>query len=166
MKTMGFHTSDYGINPDKMYIMGSSAGAGTCLAVAYFEPEDITTPVNTAIWGDWEGNSGNPGYSSAISGLVALWGNVTDTLTIKPGDAPLGLMHSIYDPTSPYYSDIDPILGKGYGSYYIHQRAENTGIETQLHTYYYKGHGTGLANPQYLDTTITFSANFFYELEN
>jgi para-nitrobenzyl esterase len=149
------------INPAKIYIMGSSAGGATCLITAYMDAGEAPSSINQTLWGNIEGNSGSPGYSSAVSGVVSMWGGVSDTLGIT-GPIPVGLLHSLYDPTAPYQSSYDPVRNvTTYGSYSINQRAKNTGIVTDLKTYYYNGHDDGLY-PPYLDSTIKFSANFLY----
>ena len=149
------------INSSKIYIMGSSAGGATCLITAYMDAAEAPASVNQATWGNIEGSSGSPGYSSAVSGVVSMWGGVSDTLGIT-GPIPVGLLHSFYDPTAPYQSQYDPVRNvTTYGSFSINARARNTGIVTDLKTYYYNGHDDGLY-PPYLDSTIKFSANFLY----
>lgn len=75
------------INPDKIYIMGSSAGGATCLITTYMDANEAPTSVNQTIWGPieetvaprlqfcrgrhgeslgWSG--GYPGYYRACSG--------------------------------------------------------------------------------------------------
>lgn len=151
------------INPNKVFIMGSSAGGATCLITAYMDAPEAPSTVNQSIWGTIEGNSGTPGYSSAVSGVVSLWGGVSDTLAIG-GNIPVGLLHSLYDPTVPYASSYDPVRNvTTFGSRSIYTRAKNAGITTQLKTYFYNGHDDGLY-PPYLDTTIQFSVKFLYPL--
>lgn len=158
------YATQYRIDTNKIYAMGGSAGGVTCLNVAYKNNQsDVPASINQTIWGDLEGNSGNSGFSSSISGVVSLWGNISDTLTINTGDVPVGLMHSVNDQTSPYYYENDPQTGSTFGSFYINKRAINVGIKTDLYTYTYNGHGDGLY-PPYLDTTIQFSTIFLYEL--
>lgn len=158
------NASAYKINTDKIFVMGGSAGGVTCLNVAYKnDATDVPSSINQSTWGNLEGNSGNPGFSSSVSGVVSLWGNITDTLTINNGDVPIGMMHSINDQTSPYYYENDPQTGPTFGSFYINKRAKNVGVKTDLYTYTYNGHGDGLY-PPYLDNTINFSVNFLYPL--
>lgn len=156
------HAAAYKINVNKIYIMGSSAGGATCLITAYMDANEAPASINQSVWGNIEGNSGNPGYSSSIAGLVSMWGGVNDTLGIT-GTRPVGLVHSLNDPTSPYYSKYDPVRDvTTYGSYAINQRAKNVGIKTDLKTYYFNGHDDGLY-PPYLDSTIKFCSDFLYQ---
>jgi acetyl esterase/lipase len=78
----------YGVDPTRIAIGGSSAGAITALNVAY-QP-------------DHPGSSGNPGQSSAVGGAVSLSGAVIFTGEVGPGDAPALLFHGTEDALVPY----------------------------------------------------------------
>lgn len=151
------------IDPEKIFIMGSSAGGATCLITTYMDSLEVPTSINQTIWGNWEGNSGSAGYSSKVKGMVSLWGGIPDTAAVA-GAVPVGLIHSLNDPTAPYVSEYDPQTQiTTYGSFSIHQRALNQKMKTALKTYYFNGHDDGLY-PPYLDTTIRFSVEFLYPL--
>lgn len=81
------HAATYGINPARIGIAGTSAGAITAIDVAW-------TP-------EVPGNSGNPGYSSAVSGAVSLSGSAI-TGTPDRGDPPVLDFHGTNDPLVPY----------------------------------------------------------------
>ena len=76
------------IDPDRIAVMGSSAGAMMAMEVS-FEPED-------------GGNSGNPGYPSDAAAGISIGGFQVDPSKIGPGDAPIAMMHSIDDVRIPY----------------------------------------------------------------
>lgn len=78
----------YGVDPTRVAIGGSSAGAITALNVAY-QPNH-------------PGSSGNPGPSSAVGSAVSLSGAVIFTDEVGPGDAPALLFHGTEDPLVPY----------------------------------------------------------------
>jgi predicted esterase len=78
----------YGVDPTRIAIGGTSAGAITALNVGY-KP-------------DHPGASGNPGYSSAVGGALSLSGAVIFTGEVGPGDAPALLFHGTQDPLVPY----------------------------------------------------------------
>ena len=81
------NATSYGVDPNRIAIGGTSAGAITALHVGY-NPDD-------------PGTSGNPGFSSAVSGAVSLSG--TKLLgTASAGDAPSLLFHGTADPLVPY----------------------------------------------------------------
>lgn len=149
------------INTSKVFVMGSSAGGATCLITTFMDLNEVPSTINQAVWGSLEGNSGNPGYNSAVNGMVSLWGGMPDTLGIN-NNIPVACIHSMYDPTSPYKSEYNSSTGiTTYGSFSINQRAKNMGYSTDLKTYYFNGHDDGLY-PPYLDTTIRFAADFLY----
>ena len=87
VRYMRANAATYGIDPNKIAMGGSSAGAITALNVAY-SPDDV-------------GTSGTPGVSSAIQSAVSLSGarlrGVPD-----PGEAPSLLLHGTADPLVPY----------------------------------------------------------------
>jgi len=82
------HAEEYGIDPDRIAVAGTSAGAITALNVGY------GTPV--------PGNSGTPGPSSAVRAAVSLSGGVLFTGSVGPGDANALLFHGTADTLVPY----------------------------------------------------------------
>ena len=83
----------YGIDPNRIGISGSSAGAVTAMNVA-FNPND-------------PGTSGTPGFSSAVQGAGSLSGGRT-LGSAGAGDAPTMLFHGTGDGVVPY------ALGEGH----------------------------------------------------
>ena len=77
----------YGIDPNKIAMGGSSAGAITALNVAY-SPDDV-------------GTSGTPGEGSEIQAAVALSGARLRGIP-DPGEPPSLLFHGTADPLVPY----------------------------------------------------------------
>jgi hypothetical protein len=154
----------YRINSSKIFIMGNSAGGATCMNVAYVDNNEVPSEIDQATWGNIEGNSGSPGFSSMANAVISLWGNIGDTSWISQNNIPVGLIHSRFDPVAPYFSAFNPPTATNtYGGFSINQRAKNITLTTELKTYYYQGHDNGLNDPAYLDSTITFSSNFLYQ---
>jgi len=79
--------STYGVDPNRIAIGGSSAGAITALNVLY-GPDQV-------------GSSGNPGYSSTVQAAVSLSGASLLT-TPDPGEGPGLLFHSTGDFLVPF----------------------------------------------------------------
>lgn len=81
------HAVDYGVDPDRIAIAGTSAGAITALNVAY-GPEDV-------------GSSGNPGFPSTVRAAVSLSGGRILT-SANAGEAAALLFHGTADAIVPY----------------------------------------------------------------
>lgn len=77
-----------GVNPNRVYVGGVSAGAVTALRVAY----DARSP----------GRSGNPGYSSRVASAIAISGAVYDASLIRSDGAPVMYLHGRRDHTVDY----------------------------------------------------------------
>ncbi|MGZ4757467.1 MAG: carboxylesterase family protein [Acidimicrobiales bacterium] len=86
------HAGSYGVDPTRIAVAGTSAGAITALNVG-FDPTD-------------PGTSGNPGFSSAAQAAVSLSGAAILT-TPSPGDAPSLLFHGTSDVVVPYQWAVD-----------------------------------------------------------
>lgn len=129
----------YGVDTSQIFITGSSAGAKTCLAMAYMRAEDVPASVDTAQWGSLEGNSGNAGYSSRVSGVMNAWGAMIDYRWIRFGDAPLFNVAGTSDKTVPYDSSYD-YHGFKYGPFILYQHCLQSGVATGWMPFYGAGH--------------------------
>lgn len=104
------------IDTSRIGCIGGSAGAITCLQTAY-----VT---------NGEGNSGNPGYSSAVGAVVDLWGALAPLGQLQAGEVPVQIIHGTLDPIVPYQAGLD-----------LHARALAVGVPTELHPIVGAGHG-------------------------
>jgi carboxylesterase type B len=86
------NAATYGVDPNRIAVAGTSAGAITALNVG-FDPTD-------------PGTSGNPGYSSAVRAAVSLSGAAVLT-TPSAGDAHSLLFHGTADSLVPYQWAVD-----------------------------------------------------------
>jgi predicted esterase len=82
------NATTYGIDPGRIGIGGESAGAITATLVGL----DSQDP----------GNSGNPGYSSAVNAFMSLSGGLPNGMFASPGDAAGLLFSGTADPVVPY----------------------------------------------------------------
>jgi len=124
----------YKINPNQIFFGGNSAGGLIALHVGFMQEEDITDVLlleALANNGGIEGNSGNPGYSSEISGAISLSGALADVNFISIGEDDIAIItcHGDQDETVPYYCGA-PLGGIyqlpelcGAGSIYDHTQA-------------------------------------------
>jgi acetyl esterase/lipase len=126
--------STYGVDPTRIAIGGSSAGAITALNVAY-QPNN-------------PGNSGNPGFSSAVGSAVSLSGAVIFTGEVGPGDAPALLFHGTADGLVPYAWAEDTV-----------EAARADGLRAYLVTWQGGGHVPYSANRAQI---LSLTTNFLY----
>ncbi|MBK9627789.1 MAG: T9SS type A sorting domain-containing protein [Flavobacteriales bacterium] len=138
----------YGIDTTRILAGGISAGAISALHAGYLDqpgewPSALTSQM--ASLGGIEGNSGNPGYSSAINGIFSFSGALGDSLWIGTDDLPLCSVHEVGDEVVPYYTQEVEVFGiptglMASGSHDIHQRMDHLGLENCLLTYPGTGH--------------------------
>lgn len=129
----------YSIDPDQIFVMGSSAGAKTAMHLAYLDQEEVPQGVDVQKLGGLEGNSGNPGYSSKVNGVINCWGAMIDYSWIKQGDAPLFNIAGTADKTVPFDSSYN-YHGFKYGSTILYHQALRQGIATGLRLFHGAGH--------------------------
>ena len=133
------YADKYGIDTSQIFITGSSAGAKTCLAIAYMDTNEVPVEVDTNQWGSLEGNSGNAGYSSKVQGVMNCWGALINYQWINEGDAPLFNVAGTADKTVPYDSSFD-YHGFKYGPSILFQRCLEMGVPTGWRPFYGSGH--------------------------
>jgi para-nitrobenzyl esterase len=157
-----------GIDPDQIFIGGTSAGGILAINLAYV---DTLAKLNTS-WQSWaseigglEGESGNPDYCSYVSGVFSFAGAVGDTSFINPNDVPFYSCHATGDQTV-LYNYGPPLNGLApvnlYGSGDIETRLTNLGIYNTVDTYSGGDHPP-LGGNNY-DTTEAHLSTFLYNL--
>lgn len=125
------NAATYGIDPTRIAIAGTSAGAITALNVGY----GSETP----------GNSGTPGVSSKVSAAVSLSGMHVLT-TPNAGDAPALLFHGTADPLTPYSAAQNTVT-----------IARNAGLTTEITVWEGDGHVPYVAHrTEIIDQTTNF----------
>ena len=169
------------IDPDKIFIWGTSAGAFLGLHLAFSDEDE--RPGST--YGndfdpdlgciDCEGNDYN--HSSRPNGLVSCWGAIGDLDWIEQeNDVPTIMFHGTLDPIVPFNSGfpftIDIALPIVYGSNLIHERLNEVGItnelyigDGELHEYWGTVNGNWFNGPNenfYIIQDAAF--NFLYNL--
>jgi poly(3-hydroxybutyrate) depolymerase len=133
------HARDYGIDTSHIFVMGSSAGAKTALAMAYLDQKDVPSFIDTVSLGTVEGASGSPGYSSRVHGVVNCWGAMHDVSWIQPGGVPVYNVYGTADTVVPYDSSFS-YHGMKYGGSIIAARARTLGITTGQRPFLNTGH--------------------------
>jgi dienelactone hydrolase len=154
------------LDTNKIFISGSSAGAGTALAAAYLDYNERPSYIDTTGVGRFNGYGNINGKTASIIGVYSLWGAVGDTNWIQQGNVPVGCVQSLYDPCIDwtYIASSCNVPGyPSYGSFSINQRAQNLGIYSTLYGYSSNVHDYGFSQPP-LDTTIYLISNFCYNV--
>lgn len=132
---------EYGVDPERVFVAGTSAGAITALNVAYMRYEDVPSSAK----GEGPIEAVNP-YTLAdfsIRAVGSMWGAVNDLSVLKNADIPIISFHSTGDPVVPYGADhpfqdvfgnelITPMM---YGDGEIIPYVKSLGRKAELHTY-------------------------------
>jgi acetyl esterase/lipase len=161
-------TRQYRVDPRYIIVGGSSAGGFAALQVGYLDKDsEVPGYVDIAALGGVEGQSGNPGYSSAVLAVLNLSGATESTSYIEPGNVPLCSLHGTLDAVVPYFKGrIGSSLPPKYvvGSGLLNPRASAVGVRNTLRTLRGAGHipfentsATGLA---YADTAFWTMRDF------
>ncbi|NNE55753.1 MAG: alpha/beta hydrolase fold domain-containing protein [Flavobacteriales bacterium] len=168
---MGGNT--YAIDESKIFIGGSSAGAFIALHVAYLDEEneipDFLDLNQLGLTGGLEGDSGNPDYSSEVSGVFNIAGALGDSAWVKSNDEPLCSFHGTNDETVPFGSEMLQMFGtfdvmEVDGSASVSMKAEAAGITQCFEIYEDQGHVPHVSNIAYYDTTLSITSNFLSHL--
>ncbi len=183
------HASSYGIDPNQVYMVGSSAGAFVALHALYMDESsekpseagsvdyvNTTTPFNHTApdlglvdAGDYLSYIGKP------NGVIALWGALQHTdLITENNNEPVFLVHGESDAIVPFavgYPFSMPLFNDVYGSQPIAQRITDLGL-TNLETYFVPGEGhefygvlngtwtNGVGGNDYWDIIVDKSTHF------
>jgi len=163
----------YGIDTNKIYVGGYSAGALAAIHLAYLtDTLQSSAMLNQEIVGlgvGLEGASGNPGYTSTAAGVLNIAGAVLDTNFVKTGAATGIHFHGTADEVVPYGRGIVRALSfpviQVDGSSLLHLRLQHRGTYSELLSYDGALHNF-VAIPSISADIINNAARFFYNLQN
>ncbi|TSA17747.1 hypothetical protein D4R75_12045, partial [bacterium] len=151
--------AQYRIDTSQIFLEGSSAGSMVAVHYAYWDQDEIPPDVNQAKWGDIEGTSGNPGFSSAIKGIINYCGAIIDPKWIDADEVPVANFHGLLDTVVPADSGVSGDFNiKMFGGVAISRIALQLGIYNQGAFFPQMGHGGNE------DSLRVFSSNFLYSL--
>ena len=128
------NASTYRIDTNRIAVAGGSAGAFAALHATYEEPE---------------GQSGNPGYSSEVSGCIDIAGALVDDTILEPGEAPVMIVHGTNDERISFLQALE-----------IRDRAEQVGVPYEFYPLQGAGHEDVWL---YTPFIIEWSTYFLYE---
>ena len=148
LRFLSHNSSKYGIDPNQVYVAGTSAGAIASLNIAFMDnrerPESTFGNKKRSNLGDIETSGNNYKNSFKIKAVGNLWGAVSDTSIIDSDErTPVISFHGTSDDIVPYDHDypfqntffINRIfMNKMYGSEPIHKHLDNLGIENRFVT--------------------------------
>ncbi len=168
--------NDYRVDTTQIFCGGVSAGGFIALNHGYFKDNIFTNPPPDWVQGAYdevggiEGQSGNPGYTTKVKGVINLCGALADTLWIQANDPVLVSVHGTADDLVAYTQDTTSVEGMLMGSGLIHIRANNVGLPNHLHSFIGAGHVPFVLPipfippaSQYMDSTIWTVRDFLYQ---
>lgn len=154
MKIVKERAEQYGINPEKIAVMGSSAGGHLAATCGYFDPlirpnaQILCYPVT-----DIESHRGS--YENLLSGDVEKAEQWSPTALASDHTPPTFIWHTSSDPSV----DVK-------GTYRYAARLSEIGVPVELHVYPVGGHGLGLANGLYGRDTEEYVQRWIDDLEH
>ena len=177
-------TNQFRIDTNQIFIGGVSAGGFIALDYAYMKFDVFSRPIPGFAapiinqLGGIDGNSGNPGYSQNIKGVIDLSGAIYDTAWIQPGDPMLVGEHGTWDSTVTCWWDsayaANNIRSDFFGGGDIKNRMEHIGFHDSIYLFVNAGHcpfiipfnstlPAILNVPNYMDTTEWIIRDFLYK---
>lgn len=162
----------YRIDPDNLFVGGASAGSITAMNLTFMRNENRPQSSYSSLFLEDLGNletSGNRIYNKfKIKAVANLWGSIYDMDILKNSNASIISFHGDQDVILPYRFGY-PFRALGefnkvffdemYGSLYIHEKALELGIRSELHTFNGQGHTL------HLDENRQLNSNF-YTIQN
>lgn len=162
----------YRIDPDFLFVGGASAGSITAINLAYMRNKDRPQSSYSSFFmedlGDIESSGNAIDKDFKIKAIANMWGSIYDLNILKNENVPIISFHGDVDEILPYGKGY-PFKAIGefqkvffdemYGSSVIHQKANELGIRSVLHTFPGQGHTL------HLDENRKLNENF-YTIQN
>ena len=162
----------YRIDPDFLFVGGASAGSITAINLAYMRNKDRPKSSYSSFFmedlGDIESSGNNIDSDFKIKAIANMWGSVYNLNILENENIPIISFHGDVDEILPYGKGY-PFKAIGefqkvffdemYGSSIIHQKANELGIRSVLHTFPGQGHTL------HLDENRKLNENF-YTIQN
>ncbi|MCW5907571.1 MAG: carboxylesterase family protein [Chitinophagales bacterium] len=171
-------TNTYRVDTNQIFIGGVSAGGVIALNYGYGKEDTLSRPrpdwADSALAevGGGIGNSGNPGYSDRVKGVINLCGAIADTVWVMPTDPVLCAVHGTNDGLVPCYYDSaaasNSVEAMLFGSGDLLTRATNIGLPHSIKLFQGAGHVPFVLyffspGKEYMDTTVWTIRDFLYQ---
>lgn len=182
LRYLSHYSRDLGINPDRIYVGGTSAGAIASLNVAFMNnderPAGILQAEKEGLVGKIEESGNNFTDTFKIKAVANLWGALGNLKIIRREEnIPVFSIHGTadkivpYDYNHPFQNSLGInrlLMDKMYGSKPIHEWLQALGIRNLLVPLKGLGHEPELEGADklnnYMDTIISRGTEFFYEV--
>jgi len=181
LRFLAHHAEGIGIDPNQVYVGGTSAGGVASLNVAFMNnderPERILENEKKGLVSKIEESGNKFTEPFTIKAVVNMWGAVSDLNIIDADEKiPVLSIHGTNDDIVPFEHDFPfrnslminrLIMDKMYGSKPIHDKLNSLGIRNRLIALPGLGHEPQLETwnklNNYIDTLIFHTTKFFYE---
>ena len=176
------HYEEYNVDPNKIFIWGTSAGSFIGLHLAYSQederPESTYGTSTDPDLGCIDCSGNNYVHNNKPNALISCWGAIGNLDWIDPEDnIPALMFHGTLDPIVPFNSGfpftIDIALPIVYGSNLIYDRLQELNIyselyaPSELHEYWGTVNGNWFGGPNdYYNQIMTDSYDFLYNYLN
>ncbi|MBK6282531.1 MAG: alpha/beta hydrolase [Draconibacterium sp.] len=181
LRFLAHHSPGLGINPNQIYVGGTSAGGVASLNVAFMDNDERPARIlenekkGTVSKIEESGNKFTETFT--IKAVANMWGAVSDlNLIDRDEKIPVLSIHGTHDDVVPFEYDFPfrnslminrMIMDKMYGSKSIHDRLNSVGIRNRLVALPGMGHEPELETYNklntYIDTLTSNISAFFYE---
>ena len=182
LRFLSYNAGTYRIDPDYVFLGGSSAGAITALNTAFMKDDEQPESAGGNFWqfqkdlGGLDESTNDYKNTYTIRAVANLWGAVNDTNLIEKDEpVPVLSFHGDADKIVPFgysypFTDLDTsmtnyIVGKLFGSFYINRRLTNLGIHSELVVFPGAGHEPQYEQNRYamvMDTIIKRVTDFYF----
>lgn len=171
------NNNTYGIDANQIWGGGNSAGGVLFLHAGHVESIDefiapldptrasIAEDILNSFSNGMEGDSGNPGYSSEISGVISLAGALHRSEYLDQNDIPSVFCHGDADNVVPYACNgfqNNPNYDQLCGGAALYPELQALGINTDLKTFQNAGHCPWDSNNADKELMMDFVTSFVY----
>ncbi len=181
LRFLSHNAKGLGIDPDQIYIGGTSAGAVASLNTAFMKnderPPRIIQAAKDGLVGKIEESGNKYNENFTVKAVINMWGAVSDLNIIDPDEKISVLsIHGTADDIVPFENDYPfknslminrLVMDKMYGSKPIHERLQALNIRNKLVSLSGMGHEPELATyntlNNWMDTITSNVSRFLYE---